>query len=48
MLSLAAATNVANRAATSQIALPKTACDAAYATSGENSIGNLSRVSLAT
>ncbi len=47
--SLAAATNVANRVATSQIALPKTACDAAYATSGyENSVGNLSRVSLAT
>jgi protocatechuate 3,4-dioxygenase beta subunit len=47
--SLAAATTVANRVATSQIALPKTACDAAYATSGyESSIGNLSRVSLAT
>lgn len=47
--SLAAATNVANRAATSQIALPKSACDAAYATAGyESSIGNLSRTSLAT
>jgi hypothetical protein len=47
--SLAAATNVANRTATSQIALPKSACDAAYATTGyESSIGNLSRVSLAS
>ena len=47
--SLAAATNVANRVATSQIALPKSACDAAYATAGyESSIGNLSRISLAT
>ena len=47
--SLAAATNVANRVATSQIALPKSACDAAYATAGyESSVGNLSRVSLAT
>ena len=47
--SLAAATNVANRVATSQIALPKSACDAAYATAGyESSVANLSRVSLAT
>ncbi len=47
--SLSAATSVANRAATSQIALPKAACDAAYAAAGyENSIVNLSRVSLAT
>src|SRR5262245_47521744 len=47
--SLAAATNVANRVATSQIALPKSACDAAYATAGyESSITNLSRVSLAS
>jgi protocatechuate 3,4-dioxygenase beta subunit len=47
--SLAAATNVSNRTATSQIALPKSACDAAYATAGyESSIGNLSRVSLAS
>jgi protocatechuate 3,4-dioxygenase beta subunit len=47
--SLAAATTVANRVATSQIALPKSACDAAYATAGyESSVGNLSRVSLAT
>lgn len=46
---LAAAANVANKIATSQIALPKTACDAAYATSGyATSITNLSRVSLAT
>jgi len=47
--SLAAATSVANRAATSQIALPKTACDLAYATSGyQSSVTNLSQVSLAT
>jgi protocatechuate 3,4-dioxygenase beta subunit len=47
--SLAAASNVANRTATSQIALPKDACDAAYATAGyQSSIVNLSRVSLAT
>src|SRR5262245_33030946 len=47
--SLSAATNVANRSATSQIALPKTACDAVYATSGyASSVTNLSQVSLAT
>ena len=47
--SLSAATSVANRVATSQIALPKSACDAAYATAGyQSSITNLSRVSLAT
>jgi protocatechuate 3,4-dioxygenase beta subunit len=47
--SLAAATSVANRVATSQIALPKTACDLAYATSGyQSSVTNLSQVSLAT
>lgn len=47
--SLSAATSVANRVATSQIALPKAACDAAYAVSGyESSITNLSRVSLAS
>jgi protocatechuate 3,4-dioxygenase beta subunit len=47
--SLAAATNVANKVATSQIALPKAACDQVYATAGyESSIANLSRVSLAT
>ena len=43
------ATSVANRVATSQIALPKAACDAAYETAGyQSSITNLSRVSLAT
>ena len=47
--SLAAATAVANKSATSQIALPKTACDQAYATTGyDNSVQNLSQVSLAT
>ena len=47
--SLSAATSAANRVATSQIALPKAACDAAYATAGyQSSITNLSRVSLAT
>jgi protocatechuate 3,4-dioxygenase beta subunit len=47
--SLPAATSVANRVATSQIALPKTACDLAYATSGyQSSVTNLSQVSLAT
>ena len=47
--SLAAATNVANRTATSQIALPKDACDAVYATTGySQSVTNLSRVSLAS
>jgi protocatechuate 3,4-dioxygenase beta subunit len=44
-----AATNVANKTATSQIALPKATCDEVYATSGyEQSVTNLSRVSLAT
>ena len=47
--SLAAATNVANRVATSQIALPKAACDQVYATAGYgSSVTNLSQVSLAT
>ena len=47
--SLAAAGSVANKIATSQIALPKAACDSVYATSGyETSVTNLSRVSLAT
>jgi len=47
--SLAAATNVANRIATSQIALPKATCDLVYATAGyEASVGNLSQVSLAS
>jgi protocatechuate 3,4-dioxygenase beta subunit len=47
--SLSGATNVANKIATSQIALPKAACDEVYATAGyETSVTNLSRVSLAT
>jgi protocatechuate 3,4-dioxygenase beta subunit len=46
---LAAATNVANKTATSQIALPKAVCDQVYATPGyEQSIVTLSQVSLAT
>jgi protocatechuate 3,4-dioxygenase beta subunit len=45
--SLAAATNVANKIATSQLALPKAACDLVYATSGyAQSVANLSQVSL--
>ena len=40
---------MANKTATSQIALPKATCDEVYATSGyEQSVTNLSRVSLAT
>jgi hypothetical protein len=47
--SLSAATNVSNRIATSQIALPKATCDLVYATAGyEQSITNLSQVSLAS
>jgi protocatechuate 3,4-dioxygenase beta subunit len=47
--SLSAAASVANKSATSQIALPKEACDAVYATTGYSaSVTNLSRVSLAT
>jgi len=47
--SLSAATSVSNKTATSQIALPKEACDAVYATSGyEQSVTNLSRITLAT
>jgi protocatechuate 3,4-dioxygenase beta subunit len=47
--SLAAASNVANKVATSQIALPKAACDLVYATTGyAASVSNLSRVSLAS
>jgi protocatechuate 3,4-dioxygenase beta subunit len=47
--SLSSATRVANKTATSQIALPKETCDLVYATSGyEQSVTNLSRVSLAT
>src|SRR5207237_9662344 len=47
--SLAAATSVANKIATSQIALPKATCDQVYATAGyEASVTNFSQVSLAT
>ena len=47
--SLSGATNVANKIATSQIALPKATCDEVYATAGyETSVTNLGRVSLAT
>lgn len=47
--SLTAATNVANKVATSQIALPKATCDLVYATTGyAQSITNLSQISLAT
>jgi len=46
---LAAAQSVANKVATSQIALPKVTCDEVYATSGyEQSVRNLSQVSLAS
>lgn len=46
---LAAATSVSNKSATSQIALPKAACDAVYAQSGyTGSASNLSGISLAT
>ncbi|MDQ1431892.1 MAG: hypothetical protein QOF40_2494 [Actinomycetota bacterium] len=46
--SVAAATNGGSKLATSQIALPKTACDAVYATAGyEASVGNLASTSLA-
>jgi protocatechuate 3,4-dioxygenase beta subunit len=47
--SLSAATSVANKSATSQIALPKETNDLVYATSGyEASVSNMSRVTLAT
>ena len=47
--SLAAATSVNNKVATSQIALPKATCDLVYATPGyEQSIVTLSQVSLAS
>jgi len=47
--SLAAATSVANKIATSQIALPKATCDLVYATAGyAQSIVNLSQVTLAS
>ena len=46
---LAKAIDAGNRLATSQIALPKSICDAVYATSGyEASVGNLSGLSLNT
>ena len=45
--SLEAASNSANRIATSQIALPKAICDEVYATPGyEQSVSNMSQVSL--
>jgi protocatechuate 3,4-dioxygenase beta subunit len=44
---LAAAKDVGNKIATSQIALPKDTCDAVYATSGyEQSVQNMGRISL--
>jgi len=47
--SLAGATSVANKIATSQIALPKATDDLVYATAGyEASVSNLAQVSLAT
>jgi protocatechuate 3,4-dioxygenase beta subunit len=47
--SLTAATAVKNKVATSQIALPKSACDLVYATSGyQASVTNLGQISLAT
>ena len=47
--SLTAATSVANKIATSQLALPKATCDLVYATAGyESSVTNLSQVTLAT
>jgi len=47
--SLELATNEANKIATSQIALPKDACDTVYATDGySQSVSNLTQVSLAT
>jgi protocatechuate 3,4-dioxygenase beta subunit len=46
---LAAASQVSNKIATSQIALPKGTCDQVYATTGyEASVVNLSQISLAT
>ena len=47
--SLSAAASVANKTATSQIALPKDASDAVYATTGySQSVTNLSRITLQT
>lgn len=46
---LTSATSVSNKVATSQIALPKAACDVVYATSGyQASVQNLSQVTLAS
>jgi protocatechuate 3,4-dioxygenase beta subunit len=46
--SVGAATAVRNKIATSQLALPKAACDTVYATSGyDASVRNLSQISLA-
>jgi protocatechuate 3,4-dioxygenase beta subunit len=45
--SLSSATAASNKVATSQLALPKVACDAVYATLGyESSVTNLQRISL--
>src|SRR5205085_5618391 len=47
--SITAATSVSNKVATSQIALPKSACDTVYAQpSYSGSASNLSQVSLAS
>ena len=47
--SVSEATSGANKIATSQLALPKTMCDAVYATSGyEASVTNLARITLAS
>jgi len=47
--SLTSASRVTNKTATSQIALPKAACDEVYATRGyATSVTNLSQISLAT
>ncbi|GJG87466.1 hypothetical protein tb265_26470 [Gemmatimonadetes bacterium T265] len=47
--SLSAATDVKNKVATSQIAMPKSACDLVYATSGyAQSVKNLASTSLST
>jgi protocatechuate 3,4-dioxygenase beta subunit len=47
--SVAAATSGNNKVAVSQLAMPKAACDAVYATTGyAQSVSNLSQVSLAT
>ena len=46
---LAAATDVGNKIATSQIALPEDTCNAVYATAGyEQSVQNMGRISLSS